>query len=173
MWNPEDHLDEENIRWAFLRAHEWRHWPLFVSQPIVPVLLCFYPCVLVVLSLTLLTFAWWFSVASKFTPNTSIDGAVYFTKLKLIVSPVMAIDIWQNGYPIAAVLALAWPVLGNVMVLWLLMLPEAVLSSTPRAQAAKSGVIQKRLMGKLGYHCDDSGYIRSELGAGIPLSRPT
>lgn len=35
--------EEETRRWLLLRAIEWNNWPSFVSQPILPVVLIFYP----------------------------------------------------------------------------------------------------------------------------------
>jgi hypothetical protein len=34
MWNPDRHPDEENLRWAWLRAIEWKHWPLFFPEAV-------------------------------------------------------------------------------------------------------------------------------------------
>jgi hypothetical protein len=63
----------------------------------------------------------------------------------------MAFWIWQSGRPWVAVLALLWPFVGHLLVGWLLMFPEAVLASTSRGKAAQIGVIQRRLMSRMGY----------------------
>jgi hypothetical protein len=42
-WNGEEHNDDENFLWAWLRAVEWSLWPLFIAQPIVPFLLLLNP----------------------------------------------------------------------------------------------------------------------------------
>lgn len=171
MWNPEEHTDADNIQWAFLRASEWRLWPLFVFQPVVPILLWFYPFFQVILTIILITFGWWFYIASTFTPNTSIDTAVYYTKLKLLTSPVAAFAIWSNEHPFVAALALAWPFFGNIIVLWLLMVPMAVFENTKKGRAARIGAIHKRMMIKLGYVQGNSGYIRNEAVMADPLSQ--
>jgi hypothetical protein len=151
MWKPAQHSDDENLQWALLRAIEWRHWPLFLSQPLVPVLLYFYSWPLVIGLVVIATFAWWFIVAPQFTPSTAVDLAIYFVKLRFATSPLMAYGIWQTGRPWVAVLALLWPFVGNWLVLWLLMFPQAALASSARAKAAQIGVIQRRLMSRFGY----------------------
>lgn len=157
MWKPERHSDDENLRWALLRAIEWKHFPLFISQPIVPVLIYFYPWPWVIGLVVIATFAWWFIVAPQFTPPTAVDIAVYFVWLRFAASPLMAYWIWESGHPWTAGLALFWPFAGNGIVLWLLMFPQAALASTARAKAAQIGVIQGRLMGRFGYTHRDVG----------------
>ena len=43
MWNFDEHSDNDNMRWTWLRAVEWGMWPLFISQPIAPIALLFWP----------------------------------------------------------------------------------------------------------------------------------
>jgi hypothetical protein len=161
MWKSLEHSDDENLRWTWLRAIEWRHWPLFVSQPIVPILLYFYPWPWVLISLAVITFVWWFVIAPSFTPTAAVDLAVYFVWLRFATSPVAAYSLWQSGDIGVAALALFWPLAGNWIVLWLLTIPQAVLSSTARAKSAQIGVVQERLMSRLGYsRIRGVGYIR-------------
>jgi hypothetical protein len=161
MWRPEHHTDDENLRWAFLRAAEWRHWPLFISQPVIPVFLYFYPWPPVIGTLAIVTFAWWLIVSPQATPTTAVDLLVYFVWLRFAASPLMAYWIWQSGRPVTAALALSWPLVGNGIILCLLMLPQATLASTARAKAAQIGVIQGRLMSRFGYsRIRGVGYIR-------------
>jgi hypothetical protein len=150
MWRPEQHSDDENLRWAWLRAVEWQRWPLFLSQPIVPVLLYFYPWQWVIAIIAVIGFGWWFIVASRFTPSTGIDLAVYFVYLRFVTSPLMAYLLWQSGRPWIAALALSWPLVGTFLVGWVLMFPEAALAWTESAKAAQIGVIQRRLMSRFG-----------------------
>jgi len=42
-WNPGEHSDDDNLRWSWLRAAEWGRWPVFLCQPIAPVLLIWLP----------------------------------------------------------------------------------------------------------------------------------
>lgn len=151
MWKPDHHSYDENLRWTLLRAIEWKHWPLFLAQPVVPILLYVYPWPWVIGLVVAVTFVWWFVVAPQFTPSTAVDITVYFVYLRFVTAPLMAYLIWQNGHPWTAALALLWPFLGHSVALWLLMFPQAALASTARAKAAQIGVIQQRLMGRFGY----------------------
>jgi hypothetical protein len=165
MWKPAQHSDDENLQW--LCAMEWRHWPLFLSQPIIPVLLYFYSWPWVIGLVVIATFVWWFIVAPQFTPSTVIDLAVYFVSLRFVTSPLMAYEIWQTGRPWIAVLALFWPFVGNGLVLWLLVFPEVALASTARAKAAQIGVIQQRLMSRFGYRRHEAEELRRLTAAGL------
>jgi hypothetical protein len=161
MWISELHSDDENLRWAWLRASEWHNWPRFLAQPIAPVLLYFYPWPWVVICIAVATLAWWVIVAPRFTPATDVDVAVYFVALRFLTSPLMAYLIWERGDQWTAALALCWPLLGDFMVIWLMMFPRAALSFTARAKNAQIGVVQQRLMRRLGYsHIPGIGYMR-------------
>jgi len=73
----------------------------------------------------------------------------------------MAYFIWQKGDQWTAALALCWPLLGDFMVIWLMMFPRAALSFTARAKNAQVGVVQQRLMRRLGYsRISGVGYMR-------------
>jgi len=166
MWKSDDHSDDDNLRWAWLRAVEWRHWPLFISQPIIPLLFYFCPPVLVIGGITIVTFVWWLIVPARFTPVILVDFSVYFVWLRFGTSPVSAYFLWQNGEQWTAALVLFWLLAGNWIVLWLLIIPQAALSSTERAKAAQIGLIQERLMRRLGYsRIRGEGYIRERMGS--------
>ena len=161
MWKPEQHSDDENLSWAWLRASEWYGWPEFICQPIAPVLLYFYPWPWVVFFIALATLAWWFIVAPRSTPPIYFDNFVYFAALRFVTSPLMAYLIWERGDQWTAALALCWPLLGDFMVIWLMMFPRAALSFTARAKNAQVGVVQQRLMRRLGYsRISGVGYMR-------------
>jgi hypothetical protein len=151
VWKPDRHSYDENLQWTLLRAIEWKHWPLFLAQPVVPVLLYFYPWPLVIGLVVVATFAWWLVVAPHSTPSTAVDIAVYFVYLRFVAAPLMAYSIWHDGRPWIAALALLWPFIGHGIVGWVLMFPEAALASSARAKAAQIGAIQHRLLGRFGY----------------------
>ena len=95
------------MQWALLRAMEWLTWPGFISQPLVPILLYFYPWPWVIGSVVLISFAWRMVVAPVIVFPQLATAAVWFVKLRWVASPIMAFLIWQrDDYPIAA-LALA------------------------------------------------------------------
>jgi hypothetical protein len=137
-----------------------KHWPLFISQPVIPLFLYFYPSLWVVCTLAFVTFAWWVLVAPRAPPTAAVDLFVYFVWLRFAMSPLMAYWLWQSSRPLTAALALLWPLVGSWMILSLLMLPQAVLASTAGAKAAQIRLIQERLMSRFGYsHIRGVGYI--------------
>jgi hypothetical protein len=48
------------VTYAYLRASEWLGLPLFLAQPIAPILLIFFPALFVILGVVLLSWAWSF-----------------------------------------------------------------------------------------------------------------
>jgi hypothetical protein len=86
----------------------------------------------------------------------------------------MAYLIWYQGNQWTAILALCWPLLGDWMVIWLLILPQAALSFSARAKYAQIGVVQERLMRRLGYsRIPGIGYMRGGTDSAIPYSAPS
>ena len=62
VWNPEEHTNEENLRWSLLRGIEWGIWPAFLSIPVVPISLIF--------------FSWWKNWSAKSEPEKSAERKV-------------------------------------------------------------------------------------------------
>jgi hypothetical protein len=151
MWKPSEHSDDDNLRWAHLRAMEWITWPLFISQPLVPILLYFYPWPWVVGLVLLITFAWRLVVAPVVVSPMLANAAAMFVKLRFAASPIMAFLIWQRGDYWIAVLALLWPFAGVMIVLWMVGLLRAPLSLTALGRAGEIGPVQRRFLAALGY----------------------
>jgi hypothetical protein len=165
-WESEQHSDDENLRFAWLRAVEWREWPLFLSQPVVPLLLYFYSWTSVIGCLVILTVFWWFIVAPYTIGRNLVDNGPIFVRLKFITSPLMAYFIWQRGETWVAVLALSWPILGVFIVKYFVGFIQAALSFTARGKAAQIGLVQERLMDSLGYdRMQGVGYKRRDVAA--------
>jgi hypothetical protein len=82
----------------------------------------------------------------------------------------MGFLIWQEGGRWTAALALLWPLLGNGLLMCLLLFPQAALSFTARAKAAQIGVVQQRLMRRLGYsRIPGIGYMRGTTNTAISV----
>jgi hypothetical protein len=112
MWIAAEHSDQDNLQWSWLRAVEWIGWPLFMSQPIVPVLLYFYEG-WILLSVFLLTLLCRVTVLQWFVSVRLADIGPLFVLLKFLACPLMAVLIWQQGHHIIAALALLWPLAGG------------------------------------------------------------
>src|SRR6266404_1826922 len=57
-WDPRIHSGEDNLRWSWLRAVEWGRWPIFLSQPLAPVLLIWWPWHIVVVTVFVANCLW-------------------------------------------------------------------------------------------------------------------
>lgn len=66
MWNPNEHSDDLNLRWCWLRATEWIRWPYFISQPVVPVMLVFWPWQAVIAIVLICNLIWYFLIRPNF-----------------------------------------------------------------------------------------------------------
>jgi hypothetical protein len=151
MWSAESHSDDENFRWAWLRSVEWVAWPLFISQPLVPILLYFYPWFVVLASVIVATFAWRLIIVPFLIIPAVADFGSVFVTLRFATSPVMAFLIWQKGQAWTALLALLWPLFGNFFASWLLGILYALISLTPIWKNIEVGSVQSRFLQFLGY----------------------
>lgn len=135
MWNPSEHTDDENLRWAWLRAVEWGSWPIFVSQPIAPLAFLFFPWWSVVIAVAALNAVWSLFLRYRLViPALAFWGA-FLVRLKWITCPVTAYLLWRLGMKGTAALAFFWP-------LAILLVPRV---------PTQIGVIQKMFMRHLGY----------------------
>jgi hypothetical protein len=144
--------DDENVRWAWLRAVEWVGWPLFISQPVVPILFYLYPWPAVLGVIVCVAF-FWRAVVVPFwiSPSLAYVGPL-IVALKFIAAPVMAYLLWQRGDTLIAAAALLWPLLGPTVASWIMILPTALLSLTPLGKASQIGIVQSRFLLAVGFH---------------------
>lgn len=135
LWNADEHSDEENLRWCWLRAVEWGRWPLFIAQPVAPVLLMFYPWKSVVLGVIVGNFLWAIVRYSVVSVDLAYLGAL-FVHSKWLVSLVTGVLLLHRDDYFVAALAGFWP------------LVTLVIGVLPTTQIGK---LQKLFMRELGY----------------------
>jgi hypothetical protein len=167
MWNPSQHSNDDNVRWSWLRAVEWIEWPLFVSQPVVPVLLYFYRWPVVLGGVVVIAFLWRAVIVPFWVAPSLADVGVLFVKLKFITAPLMAYLLWQRGETLIAVVALLWPLIGS-FAQWVMILPSALLSLTPLGKASQIGPVQARFLLAIGFQ-PTKPRTRDEMRTGAPL----
>lgn len=136
MWNSAEHSDQENLQWCWLRAVEWGRWPVFLSQPVAPVLLLNAPWQLVTGGFFVVNLLWSFSVAYRYVNVPAAYVAALFVQLRWIASPVCAYVLYSRGQVGIALVALLWPLL------------IFLIGAFP---PVKIGPIQKLFMAQLGY----------------------
>ena len=148
MWNPRDNSDDDNLRWCRLRALEWLHWPIFISQPFAPVALLFFSWWSVIVATLLATVFWIFFVRHKIVMPVLAWWGASIVWLKWISSPVAAYLLWRRGAKGVAIEALCWPLL-TLLMIWLF----APLLWVNRLMGRPSGIedIQNRFMQGIGY----------------------
>jgi hypothetical protein len=105
--------DDEIKRWLWLRAVEWAALPAFVSQPLAPVLLIFFPWYWVLGTVVILG-AFWCPIRYHFV-NVSVAtvACLVVAWLKWPAAVGSAIYLFLNHQPLSAVLALLWPLVGG------------------------------------------------------------
>lgn len=136
MWNPNQHTDQENLQWCWLRAVEWGRWPIFISQVFAPLMLLVVSWQIVIIFVVALNIMWAFFVRYKYVNiNLAFIGALVI-KLKWLICPLLGYYFYSRNEKIVAVIALFWPLL------------IFIIGAFPTTQI---GIIQNMFMNKLGY----------------------
>ena len=110
-WNPFEHTDDENTRWCWLRAMEWRNWPIFLSPSLVPIMWLFWNWQIVALVLVVCNWMWYFIVGrrGRFVSVPLANIGVFIVKAKWIVCPMAAVYFYYNGMIVESIISLLWP----------------------------------------------------------------
>jgi hypothetical protein len=140
VWNPSKNSADENSRYVHLRAIEWASWPVFISQPIAPIALLFFPWWAVGLSTLVAGIFWTFFVRDFFMiPKLAYIGPL-IVRLKWLACPITAGVLAFKGSWGIAILALLWPLVTFVM-------PGAIFPLKP----PRLGDIELMVVRSLGY----------------------
>lgn len=108
-------VTEAEVRqWAMLRAIEWSSWPLFVSQPLVPLLFIVLKWWLVIVGVVVANLLW-SMLRQRFVSARIADFGCLFAKLKWISSPGVAIYFYMHDNIPLALLALFWPLVTSLL----------------------------------------------------------
>jgi hypothetical protein len=140
MWNASEHTDEENVRWCWLRATEWAVWPLFVAQPIVPVLLLFWSWPKVVLALSVSALLWKL-VRYRFVSAKLAYFGVLATLPKWPIGIAVAVYLVAHAQYANAAVSACWPLLTLMLMPVLQLIPPI---------PTQVGILQGRFMQALG-----------------------
>lgn len=97
-------------RFLWLGAAEWANWPSFVSQPIVPCLLIFYPWYYI-LGAVFIFDVLWAKIRYTYVSVTAATKAVIFVSfLKWPAGVFSAIYLLREHRYLSSALAIAWPI---------------------------------------------------------------
>ncbi len=105
--------DDEIKRWLWLRAVEWAALPAFVSQPLAPVLLIFFPWYWVLGGVILLGILWCPMRYLFVNITIATFACLIVTWLKWPAAVGSAIYLFLHDQPVLAVVALLWPLVGG------------------------------------------------------------
>jgi hypothetical protein len=113
-WTYQGYTEEELQRACWLRATEWMAWPAFISQPLLPILYIFYP-VYAVLAVVFIAGLLWVPFRYRLASLPLAMFGCFWVRLKWATIPVgVVVLLFQKRY-IAAVVALATPLLAGLL----------------------------------------------------------
>jgi len=140
FYNPNTATNAENLQWAWLRAVEWGNWPLFIAQPIAPILFRYYTWWHVILCILIISWAWCL-IRYKFISIILMDLAITFVHLKWPISIIIGILFLREHNYFYAAISSFYTIINLVMILFV--------------PSVKIGVIQKNIMSAFGYEYMD------------------
>jgi hypothetical protein len=143
LWTPSEHPFDENAAWARLRAIEWKAFPAFISQPIVPVLLLGFSWYVIVIGIVLSAFIWRLIRWRFISIPIASAAAIFVAFMKWPLAVAMAIFFIFKGLWLNSIISFSWPLL-------------VVLVSYAYAGGPKGlGDYEVRFMQEMGYDVPD------------------
>jgi hypothetical protein len=110
-WDPAQHSSEDSFRWCWLRAVEWGRWPVFVSQPIAPVLLIWWRWQAVVAIAFIANLIWARFFRYRGVSTAMASGGVLFVAGRWVTWPSATAFMFYHHMLPEAWVAVAWPLL--------------------------------------------------------------
>lgn len=109
------YTNAEIERWIHLRAIEWSGWPTFISLPVVPVLLVFYPWPVILIGLLCVDFVWQLIQHAFVCLPLSEISCFAVVLLKWPTALVSSGYLFFHGSVAVGILALLWPLIGSLV----------------------------------------------------------
>ena len=107
LWNPSIHTDEENVRWAFLRAIEWGSWPTFLGQALGPIFFPFYSWWKVAIAIVIADWLWSL-IRYVFVSPFLAEVGVFVVLLKWLICPSIAVFFLIQHDVYMFIISLSW-----------------------------------------------------------------
>jgi hypothetical protein len=107
--------EEELRRLLWLRAVEWANWPVFLSQPIAPILFIFLWWPYVLASVIFIDILWAFVRYSFVSISFAKLGPILVAWTKWPAAIGSSIYLFIHGSYVAATIALLWPLVAGFM----------------------------------------------------------
>jgi hypothetical protein len=142
--------EPELQRWLHLRAIEWCAWPVFLSQPLVPLLLIVFPPVPVLVSVVAAEFLWRLVRYAFVSPRLASAGATFVIFLKWPCAIGAAIYLAIQHRYLVALLAILWPLIASIA-----SAPATFIAALFRRHTLV-GVVELELAKRVGYVSEDA-----------------
>lgn len=111
-------LDPDREHILLLRSTEWASWPLFVLQPVVPIMFLFVPWWTPIVAVLVLSYAWMLIRNKYHSLRLTLLGSI-FVRFKWVVSIVMALVFLIMSQFIQAALSILWPLVTMLLMLFI------------------------------------------------------
>ncbi len=108
MWDPSKHKKSENEAYISGRASEWVHFPIVLTQILVPISFWFVKWYYVLIALVVLDIAWGF-VRDKYISVRLADTIWQINKVKWIIFIVFGGTYIAKDMYVEAALSFLWP----------------------------------------------------------------
>jgi hypothetical protein len=137
--------EAELQRWLHVRAIEWCAWPVFLSQPLVPIVIIFYSPAAVLVAVVIADILWRFVRYPLASPRLASLGANFVILLKWPCTIAATIYLCIHQRYGLAFLAVVWPFVGS-----LASLPGTLFWSFA-SRPTQVGAIELQLAKRIGY----------------------
>ena len=144
VWEANERSEPENLAFCWLRSVEWAYWPLFLSQPVAPLVALVWPWPYIAVAVYIINFLWAYFVRDRFVSVALASYGALFARLKWLACPLAGYLLFTRGRTVDAAVALLWPV-----IMLIAPLPEFGLLLAGRR--TEIGKIQSRFMAAIGY----------------------
>ena len=114
LFSPREYTYEEVSRWCWLRAIEWGRWPLFIAQPIAPILFIFFPWWKIVIAVVVLDWLWTL-IRYKYISIILADLGCLIVYLKWPLSVGVGIYFLVMGNYLLSAFSVFWPIITLIL----------------------------------------------------------
>jgi len=106
--------NEAKYHWCKLRAREWSDWPLFVAQPIAPILFIFFSWWKVMIAIVVLNWLWAL-LRYRYVIVTLAKLGALIVRLKWPISVGICIAFFFQKNYLPAIISLLWPIITLIL----------------------------------------------------------
>jgi len=119
VWNPDNKSDSMNRTWCYLRAIEWSCWPVFLSQPLMPLLFCLSGSIVwrILIGIVIANTLWGIFTLKRPVNVLLAEVGIYFALLRFLTAPAAAVYLLLKGNYWLALAALVSPFAASYLTL--------------------------------------------------------